>query len=78
MMPRLKAEEQLAAIDATALAMGHYDKGATRQKMRALHDAVSGGSRRREGVKANPAQLGAVGIGVRMLPPPSEKAASGV
>ncbi|ALJ14270.1 hypothetical protein LH19_15475 [Sphingopyxis macrogoltabida] len=58
--------------------MGHYDKGTMRQKMRALRDAVSGDGRRAPGVKASPAQLGAVGIGVRMLPAPSEKVVSDV
>ncbi|PAL20225.1 hypothetical protein [Sphingopyxis sp. GW247-27LB] len=75
MMPRLKAEEQLARIDATALAMGHYDKGTVRQKMRSLRDAAMG-DRRRVKVKASPAQLGMVGIGVRMLPAPDKKAVS--
>lgn len=78
MMPRLKAEEQLSRIEATALAMGHYDKGASRQKMRALRDAVTGDPRQRARVKASPAQLGMVGIGVRMLPSPSQKVESDV
>lgn len=71
MMPRLKAEEQLASIEATALAMGHYDKGTMRQKMRALRDAVIGDPRQRPRLKATPAQLGVMGIGVRMLPAPT-------
>lgn len=78
MMPRLKAEEQLASIDMTALAMGHYDKGTTRQKLRALRDAVTGDPRQRPRLKATPAQLGVMGIGVRMLPAPEEKPLSDV
>jgi hypothetical protein len=77
MMPRLKAEEQLAQVDATALAMGHYDKGDTRRKLRALREAATGDAREAR-VKASPAQLGAIGIGVRMLPAPEKKPLSDV
>lgn len=76
MMPRLKAEEQLRNIEAAALASGGYDKSATRTKMRALSDAANGGARSRVKIKASPAQLGMVGIGVRMLPAPEKKALS--
>ncbi|WP_432769812.1 MAG: hypothetical protein HEQ22_03430 [Sphingopyxis sp.] len=77
MMPRLKAEEQLTRIEATALAMGHYDKGTVRTKMRTLRDAATG-DRRRRSVKATPAQLGMVGIGVRMLAAPEKRPLSDV
>jgi hypothetical protein len=77
MMPRLKAEEQLTRIDATALGMGHYDKGTMRTKMRALRVAATG-ERRERAVKATPAQIGMIGIGVRMLPAPEKKAVSDV
>lgn len=78
MMPRLQAEEQLRSIETAALASGGYDKATSRTKMRALGDAARGGAHKRVKVKASPAQLGMVGIGVRMLPAPEKKAAGEV
>jgi hypothetical protein len=78
MLPRLQAEEQLRSIEAAALASGGYDKSTTRTKMRALGDAARGGAHKRVKLKASPAQLGVIGIGVRMLPAPEKKALSDV
>lgn len=70
MLPRLDAEERLAGIEAGSVAFGTRDKHDARRTLRALQDAARGGRHGRERVKANPAQLAAMGIAVVEVPVP--------
>ena len=68
MLPRLQAEEQLAAIEAVALGTGSYDPQHSRPMLERLHLAAAGKNSRRAAVKADRSQLAAIGIGVTMIP----------
>jgi hypothetical protein len=73
MMPRLQAEEQLREIDVLTLGIrGFMDADSIEPAKRRLHDRAEGIETKKAGVKAAPAQLGAIGIGVRQVP--AEKA----
>ncbi len=70
MLPRLQAEEQLAAIEATGLGTGSYEARDSRRVIRRLRDKATGQSARPlRGAPANPAQLAAIGIGMVSAPP---------
>ncbi|WP_052215608.1 hypothetical protein [Sphingomonas sp. ERG5] len=78
MLPRLQAEEQMAAVDSAALGAGSYNQDDAQRMMRRLRDTASGqnGERgRSRGRAANPGQLAAMGISVSVVP--SQEALSG-
>lgn len=77
MLPRLQAEEQLRAYEAVALGMGSFDRNEQRQMLRNLQETAFGDQPRAK-VRATDGALSEMGIGVTMLPPPSEKAPSDV
>lgn len=68
MLPRLQAEEQLAAIEAQRIGFGAYDPKAASEKVARLQQKVAGVDVVARPAKATPAQLGAVGIGLRQAP----------
>lgn len=61
MVPRLQAEEQLAAIQAAALGGGHLSKADVRRAIARLERRAAGTRKR---APANPAVLAAMGIAV--------------
>lgn len=73
MLPRLQAEEKLAAIDVAALAAGALEPSAGRRMMEELRRSARGG-RNGPRARASKAQLGMIGIGVTIVPPPQEAA----
>lgn len=68
MMPRLQAEEQLRTVESVGLGMGSYEKEDRRAMMQRLRETAFGDQPRSK-VRATPAQLGMIGIGVRQAPP---------
>lgn len=68
MLPRLQAEEQLDAVRAGGLAFGSYKPEAQRDMMDRLHKTASGHERRQRARKPKPAMLGAMGIGMKLVP----------
>jgi hypothetical protein len=62
MMVRLQAEEQLMAVNATALGSGSVEKGDARRTLDALERTARAGRGKRP--KATPPVLAAMGIGV--------------
>jgi len=69
MMPRLEAEAQLAAYEATALGMGNFERADARERLRRLHERMRGDGLPQRGRRASSAELGQIGIGVRVVPP---------
>lgn len=67
MLPRLQAEDQIAAISAIALGGGNVDEFHARQTMRRLELCAEGLSENPRG-PASPAVLAAIGIAVVMEP----------
>lgn len=63
MLPKLQAEEQLAAISAASIGGGHVKPADSRRAIRDLERAANGG-RRRRAMKATPEVLAAMGIAV--------------
>ncbi|MGL1682688.1 hypothetical protein ACSTIO_24020, partial [Vibrio parahaemolyticus] len=70
--PRLQAEEQLAAIDATGLGGGKFPQEEARSMLRRLHK-LAFGWRRQRAQRANRGQLAAIGIGVTIVGPAGER-----
>jgi hypothetical protein len=71
MLPRLQAEERLAAIDTAMLAAGAYQPHDARELLDRLRGAAQGNhaqGARTKAVKPKQGELGAIGIGVRMVP----------
>lgn len=68
MLPRLQAEERLAAIDVALLAAGGFEQHDARAMMEGLRIRAQGGEQS-PAKKASPAQLGMLGIGVTIVPP---------
>ncbi|MBZ0164564.1 MAG: hypothetical protein K8H74_17860 [Notoacmeibacter sp.] len=66
MLPRLQAEEQLAAINAAAIGGAHLDKADMMDAVRRLERRAAGGERR--AARASPAMLAAMGIAVVEAP----------
>lgn len=62
MLPKLQAEEQLAAISAASIGGGHVKPADSRRAIRDLERAANGG--RRRAMKATPEVLAAMGIAV--------------
>lgn len=62
MLPRLEAQEQLAAISAAALGSGHVKTNDARRAIAKLERQAQGG--RRKAVKATPQVLAGMGIAV--------------
>lgn len=67
MLPRLQAEEQLRAIEATGLGMGNYEKSEASEMLGRLRERAFGEVKRTK-LRADPAQLAAIGIGMRQVP----------
>jgi hypothetical protein len=66
MLPRLQAEEARAA--ASTAAVGHHLKGGDWVEKRLdLWDSIADGEQRKPARKAAPADLGAIGIGARVV-----------
>lgn len=86
MLPRLEAEEQLAAARTTSLGSGTYPKEEAAKLLAVLDERASGGpsAKPKRPRKASPADLAAMGIGVAPqaakngLSRPGEKDVSGV
>ena len=74
MLPRLQAEEQIAAVRTAALGAGTYPAGDQERLLREL-DRRAGGDRPRV-KKARPADLAAMGIGI--IGPVPETSQAGV
>lgn len=68
MMPRLAAEEQLGAYEATALGMGNFSQEDASEKLRAMRERAFGDRPAPRGKRASAGELGAIGIGVRRVP----------
>lgn len=66
MLPRLEAEERLAAIEAAALAAGNVEHGEQRRAIERLQRRASPGTRAR---KASAQDLAGMGIGMRVAEP---------
>lgn len=75
MLPRLSAEEQLAAVRGAALVAGQYAEHDARALMAGLERQAAGepstGSAQAEGRarKAGPGELAMIGIGAVVVPP---------
>lgn len=67
MLPRLQAQERLGALDVAFMGAGAYDERTARQMLAALRSQASGEPAQRA-MKANAAQLAAIGISVREVP----------
>lgn len=67
MLPRLQAEERLAAIDVALMGSGGFEPHEARRTLEGLRAQARGESLPRPKA-ASPAQLGAIGIGVRVVP----------
>jgi len=70
MLPRLQAEEQIAAVQAASLGSGFVKKDVARKAMSALERAASGG--RRKLARPTPQTLQAMGIAVEIVPATQE------
>lgn len=82
MLPRLQAEEQIAAVRTAALGAGIYPEQEQAAMLRRLEERASGGAQPRP-KKARASDLAAMGIGVVAVPAPgvskpSEKGVSDV
>lgn len=66
MLPRLQAEDQLAAIEAGQLAWGAGEEDERKSRVRELERAALGG-RRPKRAPASPEALAAAGIGRRIV-----------
>lgn len=75
MLPRLQAEEQLAAVRTAALGAGTYPAEDRDRVLQALDERAAGGARPRPR-KARPRDLAAMGIGV--ISAPAEKGVNDV
>ncbi|MBB5987435.1 hypothetical protein [Sphingobium lignivorans] len=67
MLPRLDAEERLAAINDRSIAAGAMEPVKARRMIRRLEQAARGGAPRRA-PRATPAVLEAMGVPVREVP----------
>lgn len=67
MLPRLQAEERLAAIDTLVIGGGRMEQRTAGRAIRRLQ-AVAEGGRRARAVKATPEMLAAMGIGFSTAP----------
>lgn len=67
MLPRIEAEEQLAAVSAVALGGGKVKRNEARRAIARLERQANGG--RRKAVKATPTMLAAMGIAVVEIVP---------
>ena len=78
MLPRLQAEEAIAAIEVAQLAGGGYEPADARRRLGELRDKAQGrkGEEPKPRRRADAGQLACIGIGVRSVP--SQKAVSGV
>lgn len=84
MLPRLQAEEQLTAVRTGALGAGTYPEK-DRERLLAALDDQAAGTKPARALKAQPADLAAMGIGGVVVPAaqnalsePSEKGLSDV
>lgn len=66
MLPRLEAERQLSQINAMSAAFGGMSRSGRSRYLAGLERQATG---RRVGVKASPAALAAIGIGVTIVGP---------
>ncbi|MDR6708173.1 hypothetical protein J2X73_002544 [Novosphingobium sp. 1748] len=73
MLPRLQAQEKLAAIDVALLASGGFGQRDAQAMLGGLRRQANGVEHMPK-VRASSAQLGMIGIGVRIVPPPQEAA----
>lgn len=71
MLPRLQAEEQIAAVRTAALGSGAYPAEDQERLLRELDERAAGSDKPRRARKAQPGDLARMGIGV--LSAPSEK-----
>lgn len=76
MLPRIQAEEKLSAFDVALIGSGAYEAADVRRMVDNLEQTKRGGEDAPK-VKASPAQLGLLGIGVTIVPPPSAENADG-
>lgn len=67
MMPRLQAEEHLAAIEAAQLGAGLVEAKDAQRRIRELEREALGSGHRAARKSASPDQLAAMGIGLRMV-----------
>lgn len=67
MMPRIQASERLTAISDGAIASGNLPRGTASSMIAKLEAAARGERHRRERVKATPAVLAAMGVGLRTV-----------
>jgi hypothetical protein len=66
MLPRLEAEEKLAAVNLAALSNGiGFENDLDRQRVLASLEQRAGGQGRQAAQKADPADLAAMGIGMK-------------
>ena len=73
MMVQIEAGERLAAINDAAVATGNVEQHVTRRMIGRLERAARGSPGKRAAVP-QPQTLAGMGIGVRMVAAPSEKA----
>lgn len=69
MLPRLQAQEQLAAMDVGFMGNGGYDENTARETLEGLRAKARGDVEQVKRRKARPEDMAAMGIGVTILPP---------
>lgn len=77
MMPRLQAEEAIDASRVVALGSGTLKQGVAGQMLRGLERQAGPPGSRPPAVKADPAMLAAMGIGVKVVPAKGGQEAKG-
>ena len=69
MLPRLQAEEQLAAIESAQLGGGLVEQKDMQRRVHALEREALGGRRPRQTAAPDPGALADMGIGMTLLEP---------
>lgn len=69
MLPRLHAEEQLSAIEATGLASGNFEAHDARTMTEKLRQTAGGRAHAASAKRAEPDQLAAMGIAMTVVEP---------